>query len=96
MVVYKKDEISVMASNSAKVGSDKVAKSKAPFRYRWQKNGHFEYQDALIKANDADSLEEINKAVLSKKFDATDEDESVSTSNCSDSWNGSPIHPTGM
>jgi hypothetical protein len=93
-VVYKKDKTSVMASNSAKVSSDKVAKSKAPFRYRWQKSGRFEYQEALIKADNADSTEDKNKAVRTKESDVMDDDESVRIFNHPYSLKDSSTVPT--
>ena len=62
-----------MASNNVKISPDKVAKSKAPFRYRWQKNGRFEYQDALIEADNADSTEDKNKAIRTKESNVMDD-----------------------
>lgn len=64
-----------MASNSSKISSDKVEKSKMPFRHRWQKKGRFPYQDDLIKSEQADALGE-NKAkrgVTTPKYDAADD-----------------------
>lgn len=65
-----------MASNSAKVSSDKVEKSKAPFRYRWQKNGRFAYQDALIEQEYADATgdKKGKREVVITKSDANDDD----------------------
>ena len=61
-----------MASNSAKVGQDKVVKSKAPFRHKWQKKGRFVYQEALLEAENADGPEGKGKqqAGISKQLDA--------------------------
>lgn len=73
---YKQDKTSIVVSNSAKVSEDKVAKSKAPFRYTWQKKGRFAYQEALIESENADRTEDKVKqrGVSSKQSDAGDHD----------------------
>jgi hypothetical protein len=71
----KKDKTSVMSSNSAKIASDKVVKSKTPFRYAWQKKGRFVYQEALLEAENADSPEGKSKqrGGTPKQFDGRDD-----------------------
>ena len=83
-----------MASNSAKISSDKVAKSKAPFRYRRQKSGRL-VPGPLIKWKNADSIEDKkeNKAGT-KKSNVKVNNESVRISGLSDSPNDFSTDPS--
>jgi hypothetical protein len=75
LVGNKKNKATAMVYNSATVSKNKVTKSKAPFRYTWQKKGSFAYQEALVEAENANNPgDKVKRRATTKEIDADGDD----------------------